>query len=112
MSENVARILKGSLKPTTIRAGTPLAAEIFLGRRVAKPNFERLHPSLKTFADRLAAHVQNHTRAFKLASKKHADEIVGRGAIHARLADNAAYLYAWTCVLSRLDQLSPDASIR
>jgi len=104
LPDNVTRILKGAFRPATIRAGTPLAAEIFLGKRVARPSFERLHPSLSSFADRLAAHVQNHTRAFKVTSKKHADEIVGRGAIHARLADNASYLFAWSCVLARLDQ--------
>ncbi len=110
LGDNVGRILKGAFKPATIRAGTPLAAEIFLGRRVARPALERLHPSLRTFADRLAAHVQNHTRAFKLTSKRHADEIVGRGAIHARLADNAGYLYAWSCVLSKLDRQMVDGA--
>jgi acyl-CoA dehydrogenase family member 9 len=110
IGDNVSRILKGAFRPATIRAGTPLAAEIFLGRRVSRPTFEKLHPALRTFAERLAAHVQNHTRAFKLASKRHADEIIGRGTIHARLADNACYLYAWACVLSKLDQLMVDGA--
>jgi acyl-CoA dehydrogenase family protein 9 len=104
-TDNLGRILKGAFQPSTIRAGTPLAAEIFLGRKVAKPAFERLHPSLRSFADRLSTHVQTHTRAFKLASKRLEEEIVGRQAVQARIADNACYLYAWACVLSKLDQL-------
>ena len=57
LSENVGRILKGAVKPATIRAGTPLAAEIFLGRKVTRPSLPRLHPSLRTFAERLAQQV-------------------------------------------------------
>lgn len=103
-AENLGRILSGAVRPATIRAGVPLASEVFLGRKVAKPSFAKLHPSLKSFADRFAAQVQAHTRAFKVASKKNEEEIVTRGAIHGRLADNAVNLYAWACVLAKLDQ--------
>jgi len=103
-TENVGRILSGVFKPATIRAGVPLGAEVFLGKKVARPSLSRLHPSLQSFADRLSKQVQNLTRAFKVASKKNEQDIVGRGAIHARLADSAVHLFAWACVLSKLDQ--------
>ncbi len=109
--ENLTRILSGALKPSMVRQGTPLATEIFLGKKVSKPSFSNLHPSLKSFTDRLAKHVQTHTREFKLASKRLASEIVNRQAIQARLADNGMYLFAWACVLSKLDsQMAEGAS--
>lgn len=110
LGDNLSRIVSGAIKPSTVRAGTPLAAEIFLGKKVSKPSFSNLHPSLKSFADRLAGHVQTHTREFKLASKRLDAEIVNRQAVQARLADNATLMYAWACVLSKLDQLMNDGA--
>lgn len=103
-TENVQRILGGAFKPATIKAGAPLATEIFLGKKVTRPAVSRVHPSLRSFADRLAGHVQTHTRAFKLASKRMEEQIVTAQATQARLADNAVLLFAWACVLSKLDQ--------
>lgn len=103
--ENLARILGGAFKPATIKAGAPLATEIFLGRKVKAPALGRLHPSLQSFADRLAEHVRTHTREFKLASKRMEEEIVTAQATQARLADSATQMFAWACVLSKLDQL-------
>ena len=102
--ENVSRILKGAFTPSTIRQGTPLATEIFLGVKKSKPDVTRVHPSLRSFAERLAGHVQTHTREFKLASKQLEEAIVSRQAVQARLADNAVLMFAWSCVLSKLDQ--------
>ena len=111
VSENTSRILKGAFRPATVKAGTPLAAEIFLGVKKQRPQLDRLHPSLKTFADRLGSHIQTHTRVFKLASKREEEKIVNRQLIQARLADNAVLMFAWSCVLSRLDaQLAGGAS--
>ncbi len=104
LTENVSRILGGAFTPSTVKQGTPLATEIFLGKKVAKPEITRVHPSLRSFAERLAAHVQTHTREFKLASKRLEEKIVNAQAVQARLADNAVLLFAWSCVLSRLDQ--------
>ncbi|HLT47732.1 MAG TPA: acyl-CoA dehydrogenase family protein [Rubricoccaceae bacterium] len=104
-ADNLTRILTGAVKPQTVRAGAPLAAEIYLGKKVSRPALERLHPSLRSFGERLASHVQRHTRAFKLASKRLEEAIVGRQAVQARLADNATLLFAWTCVLAKLDRL-------
>ncbi|CAN5500797.1 acyl-CoA dehydrogenase family protein [soil metagenome] len=108
--ENLSRIVRGAVQPATIRAGTPLAREIFLGIKVAKPRLTHVNSSLTSFADRLSSNVQRHTRAFKLASKKNADQIVGRQCIQARLANNAILLYAWTCVLSKLDKQMHDGA--
>lgn len=104
LGENVGRILSGAFKPATVRAGTPLATEIFLGKKVARPDVTRVHPSLRSFADRLGAHVQTHTREFKLASRRLEERIVNAQAVQARLADNATLMFAWACVLSKLDQ--------
>ena len=103
--DNVSRILGGAFKPATIKAGTPLATEIFLGKKVAAPALTRVHPSLRSFADRLAGHVQTHTREFKLASKRMEEQIVTAQATQARLADSATQMFAWACVLSKLDQM-------
>lgn len=104
LQENIARILSGAFRPATIKAGTPLATEIFLGRKVAAPEIARVHPSLRSFADRLAEHVRTHTREFKLASKRMEEKIVTAQATQARLADSAVQMFAWSAVLARLDQ--------
>ena len=41
---NVTRILSGAFKPATVKAGTPLATEIFLGKRVAGPGSDARPP--------------------------------------------------------------------
>ena len=111
VGENTARILGGAFKPATVKAGLPLATEIFLGKKVSKPSVTRVHPSLRSFADRLAAHVQTHTREFKLASKKMEEQIVTAQVTQARFADNATLMFAWACVLAKLDrQLAEGAS--
>ena len=102
--ENLQRILSGAFKPATVRAGTPIAAELYLGKKVSRPALDRLHPSLQTFVDRLARHVQQHTMTFKRASKQLEETIVSRQAVQARIADNAILMFAWACVLSKLDQ--------
>lgn len=104
LASNAARIAKGAVQPRTIRAGAPLATEIFLGVKKARPELARVHPSLRSFADRLGQHVQTHTRVFKLASKRLEEQIVTAQATQARLADSATQMFAWACVLSKLDQ--------
>ncbi|MEM0962547.1 MAG: acyl-CoA dehydrogenase family protein [Bacteroidota bacterium] len=104
VGENVSRILSGAFKPSTVRAGTPIATEIFLGKKVSKPQITRVHPSLRSFAERLAGHVQTHTREFKLASRRLEERIVTAQVVQARLADSAVWMFAWSCVLSKLDQ--------
>ena len=111
VGENTSRILSGAFKPATIKAGLPLATEIFLGKKVARPEVTRVHPSLRSFADRLADHVQTHTREFKLASKRMEEQIVTAQVTQARFADNATLMFAWSCVLAKLDhQLAQGAT--
>ena len=102
--ENLSRIASNALKPSTIKAGTPIAAELFLGKKVPKTDVSRVHPSLRSFADRLVSNARTHTMVFKKASKALEKEIVGRQAVQARLADNAILMFVWSCVLSKLDQ--------
>ena len=101
--DNLKRIALSAINPDIVKKGTPLAAEIFLGKKRPKADVTRLHPALQSQADLLAKHVQTHSREFKLASKRLEEAIVTRQVMQARLADNAILMYAWSCVLSKLD---------
>ena len=101
--DNLKRIAASAVNPDVLKRGTPLAAEIFLGRKRPKADVTRLHPALQGQADLLAKHVQTHSREFKLVSKRLEEAIVTRQAMQARIADNAVLMYAWACVLSKLD---------
>ncbi len=101
--DNLKRIVLSAVNPEIVKKGTPLAAEIFLGKKRPKAEVEWLHPALQGQADLLAKHVQTHSREFKLASKRLEEAIVTRQVMQARLADNAILMYAWACVLSKLD---------
>jgi acyl-CoA dehydrogenase family member 9 len=101
---NLRRLASTAANPDILRKGTPLATEIFLGIKKRKASIDTLHPLLQGQADRLAEHVQTHTRQFKLASKRLEEKIVTYQNTQARLADNAMLLYAWSCVLSKLDR--------
>ncbi len=100
---NLARILKNSANPTVLRAAVPLALELFLGMRRRLPKITRVHPSLRDEADRLCRLVREHSHQFKQASKRYQEAIINRQAPQARLADNAVWLHAWACTLSKLD---------
>ncbi|MEP0545930.1 MAG: acyl-CoA dehydrogenase family protein [Rhodothermales bacterium] len=101
--DNLKRIALSAVNPEIVKKGTPLAAEIFLGKKQRKADVQRLHPALQGQADLLAKHVQTHSREFKLASKRLEETIVTRQVMQARIADNAILMYAWSCVLSKLD---------
>ncbi|MEL6444814.1 MAG: acyl-CoA dehydrogenase family protein [Bacteroidota bacterium] len=101
---NVTRILAGAFSPSIVKKGVPLATEIFLGRKVAQPDFVALHPSLGAWGRKLTQHIQEHTRQFKLTSKRLEEKVVTAQATQARLADNAVLMFAWTASLAKLDQ--------
>ncbi len=101
--DNLRRIVASAVNPDIVKKGTPLAAEIFLGKKRPRAEVQRLHPALQAQADLLAKHVQTHSREFKLTSKRLEETIVTRQVMQARLADNAVLLFAWACVLSKLD---------
>lgn len=100
---NLGRILRSATNPTVLRAAVPLALELFLGMRRRLPKINRVHPSLRDEADRLCRLVREHSHQFKQASKRYQEAIINRQAPQARLADNAAWLHAWACTLSKLD---------
>ena len=101
--DNLRRIVLSAVNPEIVKKGTPLAAEIFLGKKQKRADVQRLHPALQGQADLLAKHVQTHSREFKLASKRMEERIVTAQVTQARLADNAILMYAWASVLSKLD---------
>jgi hypothetical protein len=47
--------------------------------------------------------VQEHSHQFKQASRRYEEDIIGRQAVQARIADIAMWLHAYTCTLSKLD---------
>lgn len=100
---NLSRIAGNAVNPDVIKKGTPLATEIFLGLKKKKAEFSRVHPLLEGQAQRLAEHVQEHTRHFKLTSKRMEEQIVTAQKTQSRIADNAILMFAWACTLSKLD---------
>ncbi len=102
--ENVSRIWKNMLDGRVMSRAIPLTLELFLGLKRPVPTITRLHPSLSAHADTFARLVREHSHQFKMASKVHAEKILDRGSIQALIADNAIYLHAMACTLSRLDR--------
>jgi hypothetical protein len=86
-----------------MKRAVPLATQLFLGVKPARPTLRGFHPLLEKFARRLAILIQRHGLAFKLASKWNREEIVKRQVVQARIADNAIYLFALTASLSKMD---------
>lgn len=101
---NVKRLLRNSVNPTIMRAGMPLATEIYAGVRKRAPRAPEVHSSLQKWARKLALAVRQHSHEFKLAAKREEEKIVTRQVVQARLADAAMWLHAWACTLSKLDQ--------
>ncbi len=100
---NLSRIVKNGARPAVLRAAVPLGLELFLGVRRRLPRITRVHHSLRNEADRLCGLVREHSHHFKQASKRYREAIINRQAPQARLADNAMWLHAWACTLSKLD---------
>jgi alkylation response protein AidB-like acyl-CoA dehydrogenase len=104
IGKNLSRIYHGLTTPAVAKAAAAVGAEVFLGVRRSKPQFEDLHPSLKAHGQRLCRMVREHSHAFVQASKRFGESIITRQCVQARLADSAIWLHAWACALSRLDQ--------
>jgi acyl-CoA dehydrogenase family member 9 len=100
---NIGRMMGAGAKPAVFKAAAPLGAELFLGIRRKAPIAPKVHQSLQPIAKRFAKLVQEHSHQFKQASKRYEEAIVYRQAVQARLADNAMWIHAWACTLSRLD---------
>ncbi|MBL0928294.1 MAG: acyl-CoA dehydrogenase family protein [Phycisphaerales bacterium] len=100
----VARLLKNGFNPAVLKVALPLGLELFLGLKKAAPRVTKVHPSLQSQADRLCDLVREHSHQFKLAGKEHEARIIERQLVQARVADNAIYLHAMACTLSKLDR--------
>lgn len=103
VSGNIKRIVKGMFKPAIVKSAIPLGLEIFFGIKKTRPFITKLHPSLSKEAKRLSALVQNHSHQFKLVSNKFREKIMNMQTIQTRLSDNAMWLHALACTLSKLD---------
>jgi len=104
MGENLARIIRNGLRPSVMKLAIPLGLEVMLGWRKSVPVLTRLHGSLDDRAKRFCALVREHSHQFKVESRRHAEKILDRQAVQARIADNAMWLYAMACSLSRFDR--------
>ncbi len=103
LGDNLARLFRNATNAQVMKRALPLAAQLYLGLLPPAPLVEGAHPALQGYADRLARLVQKHAHFFKLVSKWEREEIVTRQAQQARLADNAAMLFALTAALSKMD---------
>ena len=102
-SDNVSRILANALDASVMSRALPLALELFLGLKKSPPRITRLHPTLAAHAQKLCWLVREHSHQFKIASKIHAEKILDRQGVQALIADNALYVHAMACTLSKLD---------
>ena len=84
---NVRRMLRNGVRPTMVRAGLPLATELYLGMRKRAPKAPDVHVSLQNWARRLTLAVRQHSHEFKLAAKREEEKIVTRQVVQARLAE-------------------------
>ena len=103
LGANLSRILSNAFDGAVMGRAIPLGLELFLGIKKAPPRLTRLHPSLSSHGERLCRLIRDHSHHFKLASKMHEEKIVERQSVQAPIADNAIYLHAMACVLSKLD---------
>jgi hypothetical protein len=100
---NVSRIARNALDTNVMSRAIPLGLELFLGIKKSPPRIGKVHPSLAAHAQKLCWLVREHSHQFKLASKIHEEKIIDRQCIQALIADNAIYIHAMACSLSRLD---------
>lgn len=101
---NVARMLKSATNARVMGRAVPLALEVFLGLKPSGPRISGLHPSLAREAERLSALVRDHAHSFKTASHRHQEAILNRDCVQQRVAENAMWIHAFACTLSRLDR--------
>mgnify|MGYP001296967683 CR=1 FL=1 len=102
-AQNIGRIAKHMTNGAVLAKALPVALEVYLGVKPAPPRITRLHGSLARHGERVAALTREHAHSFKVMSKKHEEAILNRDCVQARIADNAMWIHAMSCVLSRLD---------
>jgi alkylation response protein AidB-like acyl-CoA dehydrogenase len=104
LAANIRRITRNIFKPGIISYAVPLGLEMFFGFKRKLPQTPKLHSSIVNEGLRLAKLVQDHSHQFKLISKKYREEILNKQTIQARISENAMWLHAVACTLSKLDQ--------
>ncbi len=100
---NIGKFLKNAFSPKVMVRAVPLASELFLGYIPAAPSVSVVNAQLKPYAQRLEKLVQTHAHKFKMASKWHKEQIVVKQVVQARLGDTATFIFALSCMLSRID---------
>jgi len=103
IGENLSRIFTAATNPTVMGKALPLGAQLFLGLKPSAPEIKNVHPAIREQANRLATLVQKHSHYFKMVSKWEREDVVKHQAQQARVADNAIFLFALTCSLSKMD---------
>jgi alkylation response protein AidB-like acyl-CoA dehydrogenase len=103
IGDNISRMFDNGTNPAILSRALPLGAQLFLGVKPTAPQVGPVHPTLERYADRLGTLTQLHSHYFKLVSKWEREKIVSHQTQQARVADNAIYLYALTCSLSKMD---------
>jgi len=101
---NARRIIGNIFKPGIISYAVPLGLELILGVKRKLPHIPKLHSSIANEGLRLAKLVQDHSHQFKLVSKKYKEKILNIQTIQARISENAMWLHAVVCTLSKLDR--------
>ena len=101
---NLKRIFRNGTKGANIKAGVPLATQVFLGIRQGVPHKPEVHAELGGWAEKLAEATRQLSHEFKLAAKREDAAIVGRQVVQARIADAAIWIHAWACTLSKIDR--------
>ena len=101
--KNLQRILHNAAEPDILRKAMPLAAQMYAGYRGSIPDSANLHPTLRDEGRRFCKLIREHSHQFKLTAKRHREAIVKRQSVQARISQNAMWLHAMGCVLSKLD---------
>lgn len=101
---NIRRIIFNICKPAILLRAVPLALEMMFGIKLNLPNITKLHPTLSSQAARLAKMAQNHSHQFKRMSNKFREKIMNMQTIQMRISENAMWIHAVACALSKLDQ--------
>ncbi len=101
---NFSRIARNMFNGPVMARAVPLGLQLFAGLKPAPPRITKVHPSLAGYAEKISRLVREHSHQFKVASKDNQAAILDRQVVQARVADNAIYIHAMLCTLSRLDR--------
>ena len=87
-----------------LRTAIQVAAELFLGLRRPAPHITRLSPQLAHLKRDLEKHVREFSHQIKMMFKIHEEKLITNQMVQRRLSENALWIHAIVCSLSRLDQ--------